>query len=442
MTTPATIFASSAADVTIDRVRQLVDQNLAEGLTLEYKEAYTSSLIKSVAAMANTYGGIILVGVSDGAGTDRIVGTDEETIVQIINACHDSLEPPWEPEVIPVPLDDGSGKLVLVVRVDPTKAPRPILLNGAAQVRLQGRNAVADRHRLAALFAAGSPGFAQLREKLQQPVLSTATDGAPNADLILRSGFWIPLGETASWRPLPENGVDRLKTALNGSAVAGMLLRWASRLGIQGINPFERRGFNRARRARLVWQAVADAPVTHRVEAIAELVLPAAYGDPSSLSFAVDVVLRIRPLRELAKEHGAPVVGNWRLGVADLYDTVDGLLEGLTARDVVSALADIAGIDPAIVPQPISAHVITDAAVEELLWPDGLSVIDGAGGSHGASLVADPTLDLADWDERHAQVDAWVQQIALDAGVRGMERLLARLRDIGDPPFRRPASGK
>jgi hypothetical protein len=60
------------------------------------------------------------------------------------------------------------------------------------------------------------------------------------------------------------------------------------------------------------------------------------------------------------------------------------------------------------------------------------------GGSHGANLVADPTLDLSDWDERHAQVAAWMQQIALDAGVRGMERLLARLKDAANPPFRRP----
>jgi hypothetical protein len=73
--------------------------------------------------MANTYGGIILVGVQDGAGAGRLVGVGEEAIVQIINACHGALEPPWEPEVVPVPLDDGTGKLILVVRVGPARAP-------------------------------------------------------------------------------------------------------------------------------------------------------------------------------------------------------------------------------------------------------------------------------------------------------------------------------
>jgi hypothetical protein len=56
------LFACSAADVTLERVRELVGQDLPESLTLEYKEKHSSSLVESVAAMANTYGGLILVG--------------------------------------------------------------------------------------------------------------------------------------------------------------------------------------------------------------------------------------------------------------------------------------------------------------------------------------------------------------------------------------------
>jgi hypothetical protein len=432
-----TLFASSAPGVTLDRVRQLIEQNLPEGLTLEYKEAYSSSLVKSVAAMANSYGGIILVGVRDGAGADRIAGVSEEAIVQIINACHDSLAPPWEPEVIPLQLDDGSDNLVLVVRVDPARAPRPLLLNGAAPVRLQGRNAVADSHRLAALFGEDHPS-ALARQRMQQPVLPTRTDGSSDADLVLRSGFWVPLGDAASWRPLPDSGVDRLKEVLNKSALGQMLGRWAGLLGVPGLNPFERKGFNRARRARLVWQAVASGPVTYPVEAVADLVLPQSYGYADSLSFTVDIVMRVRALAEVAKANGFPVISPWRIAVADLYATVDGLLEGLTDDGVVQALADVAGIDPAIVPQPLSAHLITEAAVEDLLHLDGLVLIKGAGGSHGANLAADPTRDLADWADRHGQIDAWMQQIALDAGLRGMEQLLARLKSSDTPPFQRP----
>jgi predicted HTH transcriptional regulator len=45
-------------------MRTLVAQNLPESLTLEYKEQYSSSLVETVAAMANSYGGLILVGVT------------------------------------------------------------------------------------------------------------------------------------------------------------------------------------------------------------------------------------------------------------------------------------------------------------------------------------------------------------------------------------------
>jgi hypothetical protein len=53
-----------------------------------------------------------------------------------------------------------------------------------------------------------------------------------------------------------------------------------------------------------------------------------------------------------------------------------------------------------------------------------LTPIPGAGQSHGANLLANPTLDLADLRERELQLDDWLQQIALDAGLSGMEDAL------------------
>lgn len=434
VTTPATLFASSAADITLGRVRQLVDQNLPEGLTLEYKEAYDRSFVKSVAAMANSYGGIILVGVKDGAGVDRLVGVDEEVIVQIVNACHDSLEPPWEPEVVAVPLDDESGKLVLVVRVDPARAPRPVLLNGSAPIRLQGRNATADRSRLATLFAETATVTAGTRQVLQQPALPTKADGSSDADFILRSGFWLPLGEAAGWRPLPESGVDELRDALNRSALGHMLGSWAGRLGISDLVGFDRIGLNRARKARLVWRTVPPGWGFHPIEAIAQLDLPEPRGAAAtSASFTVDIVMRVGAYYEGAKEKGWPLIVPWLMTAADLLEVIGGLVGGLVDGQVVQVLADIAGVDPVIVPQPPEVHLLTDRAVGDLLSLEGLAAIPDAGNSHGANLVADATLDLSDPDDRQLQVDAWVQQIALDAGLRGMEGVLARLRQARDP---------
>jgi hypothetical protein len=73
---------------------------------------------------------------------------------------------------------------------------------------------------------------------------------------------------------------------------------------------------------------------------------------------------------------------------------------------------------------PGNLYFQTGPEVGELLHPQGLMPIEGAGPSHGAHVLVNPSLDLANAEERNTQVDDWLQQIALDAGLRGMENLL------------------
>jgi hypothetical protein len=97
----------------------------------------------------------------------------------------------------------------------------------------------------------------------------------------------------------------------------------------------------------------------------------------------------------------------------------------LTDHAVITALAGMAGIDPVIMPLPANLDFVTGPAVNDLLQPDGLAQITGAGPSHGANLLTNPTLDLAEAAGRQTQLDDWLQQIGLDAGLTGMESLLA-----------------
>jgi hypothetical protein len=181
-----------------------------------------------------------------------------------------------------------------------------------------------------------------------------------------------------------------------------------------------------------VWQAVTADPGQHPVEAIAELVVPESYGaSATSLSLTIDVVLRAH---SYITPTGPPIAEAWRLPVPDLYSLITGLLAGLTDPPVIAALADVASIDPVLVGQPANAHLYTGPAVDELLYLQMLTPVAGAGGSHGASLMADPTIDLGAPDGRLAQLDTWMRQIALDAGLQGMERLLAVLREGGQLP--------
>ncbi|MEU4180980.1 ATP-binding protein [Streptomyces sp. NPDC026589] len=222
------LFAASAADLTIERIRALATRlDQVESLTLEYKSEYSASLVTTIAAMANTYGGMILVGINDRVepGVERVVGVDgQATIDQIVSGCSTMLDPPWEPTFFNVPFGDGSGRSVVVVRVDANVAPRPVLIKVKAPIRLSGRNATADRARLLQL-AREEPSATVLPtgQNVMSPNLDRDGEGKATADFILRTGINLPMGEAAAWRPLSEKTVAALAQALNGSALPPVL---------------------------------------------------------------------------------------------------------------------------------------------------------------------------------------------------------------------------
>ena len=217
-----------------------------------------------------------------------------------------------------------------------------------------------------------------------------------------------------------------LADALSNSPLQRALMRWCTHMGIGGFDPFHRSGFNRARHARLVWQAAVGEEGLHPVQAIAVAELPASYGAAAStLQFTLDVIIRASAyLATISPPDTALAASGYRMPVDRLYTTLDALLAALTDRAVVTAVAGMAGIDPVIVPLPTNLDFVTAQSVSDFLQPDGLAPIPGAGPSRGATLLTNPTLDLADPGERQTQLDDWLQQIGLDAGLTGMESLL------------------
>lgn len=423
MSSPTSLLACSAADVTLERVQDLLGQDLTEGRNFEYKRQFSSRLVETVAAMANTYGGIVLVGVD---GARQLVGVSESTVDQVANACHDKLEPPWEPEIIPLPLAAGEDSFLLVLRVHAERAPRPILIDGKAFIRLTGRNAPADRGQLARLFAGPNQETRWTTAILQPPQLPTGSDGSVSVDFTIRTGLIVPLGEAAVRRPLSERGIELLIAALKRSALRSVLFPWVLQFGNGSLKDFRRLGFNRSRHARMVWELVINNSLPSPIEVVVVANIPDQYATPATfLQFTVDVTGRVRKLPQ-----GPEVSGAWRLGLSVLYPALDDLTATLTDPTVVAAVADLAGIDSEVVPQPTCCHFLTGVPVTELLDLPGLVPIEGAGVSQGALLLADPALDLHKESERRIQVDSWLVQIALDSGLQGMEALLDRYHDM------------
>ena len=119
-----------------------------------------------------------------------------------------------------------------MIRVNADRAPRAVLIKGRGTVRRHGRNAVADRTRLAQLFGE-SPASADLttRATIQVPLLQRNTDTAITPDFIVRTGPALPVSDAATWRPLSDRGVDLLIAAVDGSAITTELLQWCDTLG-------------------------------------------------------------------------------------------------------------------------------------------------------------------------------------------------------------------
>jgi hypothetical protein len=124
--------------------------------------------------------------------------------------------------------------------------------------------------------------------------------------------------------------------------------------------------------------------------------------------------------------------GKRRIAIDSLYALLEALLQSLTDASVLEAVADIAGIEPEVVPQPVNVEFVAGRNVDELLELSFLLIPD-AGNSRGASLLVDPGKDLRIPAERASQVADFLREIAMDAGLEGIEARLAdlqRQRDI------------
>jgi hypothetical protein len=198
-----TLLYAAESDVTIERVRALVKQVGPEAPTVEYKTQMADTIAKGVAALANTYGGLLLVGVTD----DRQVrGVREKTIEAVAEHCRARLEPPWVPPIIPVSLGHGSDLYVLVLRVVPGQHPRPLLVDGAAPVRHQNTTHPADWQRLKDMFTEAGAVVRDNAWVIQAPSVPQGADGTSDStvDLVIRSGLDFPVSREAKWRPLSE----------------------------------------------------------------------------------------------------------------------------------------------------------------------------------------------------------------------------------------------
>jgi Putative DNA-binding domain len=173
----ADLYSATASEVDYELVKAFVlnaeEADLfSESLTFEAKEKRSgSNVAEAVAALSNTDGGIVLVGVKDkdAAGEARLVGVPKSEHDALASSLH-AVIPQAMPDIIPVAMPDGQ-RLILVLRVNADEVPHPVMISGKVLFRIPGHSVPADRQRVLDLVARdqAAPGAERGRMSVLRP---------------------------------------------------------------------------------------------------------------------------------------------------------------------------------------------------------------------------------------------------------------------------------
>ena len=114
------LFTKSIDEITFEDVEQFI-VNWKEGVRVEYKEDFPTSLPKSVSSFANTLGGVMVLGVKEDnqvqahsiIGLAKVTGIKEKVIDSSVNGIYPSVLP--DVKVIDLPADPS--KVVVVIKI-------------------------------------------------------------------------------------------------------------------------------------------------------------------------------------------------------------------------------------------------------------------------------------------------------------------------------------
>lgn len=191
-----TIGSINFDQITEAHLMALKDNQVPEGLTLEYKsESYRISdeksgedknreALKDISAFANASGGDLLLGVTENQGIIvDIPGLDidaDDEITRMTNLLRDGIEPRIIPQIRSVKL--ANGKRVIAVRVAKSWAPPHRVRRGNAN-RFYVRNPSgvheASVDELRRLFTAAADVNAQIRNLRDERLSAIQTNAAP-----------------------------------------------------------------------------------------------------------------------------------------------------------------------------------------------------------------------------------------------------------------------
>ena len=159
------LFVADLENLTIEQVedfcgmKALPDNRIKEGPRIDYKKEFPSDLGKTITSMANTSGGLVLIGIEEDQGVpikiDGIVFGPDDIKTRITNIAYSTIDYPIIPEVGVCFLGAGTSRGVVVVRVPVSQNTPHMYTKGGANtiyVRINDRSAPADRQTIDRLY--------------------------------------------------------------------------------------------------------------------------------------------------------------------------------------------------------------------------------------------------------------------------------------------------
>ncbi len=146
------MFTSKLEEITYEKIKRFCEEQNPEGETIEYKEAFPSDnwkLAKSISAMANTYGGIILIGVkADQTKNVPILPIEGIALTKgleerVTSICLRNIIHPYFPQVKVCDFknDKGKDRAVVFIRVlESDQTPHAINNNTDVYFRIKSQN--------------------------------------------------------------------------------------------------------------------------------------------------------------------------------------------------------------------------------------------------------------------------------------------------------------
>src|SRR5208283_703610 len=144
------LYTKAINDIAIEDVISFCTQSNEEGIRLEYKKDFSSrdanrQIAKEIASFANTYGGILLIGIEE---IDRkpmlpVVGIpNQEGLDEKVNSIAlKAINPPVFPEIKICTVNEDSQNVVIVVRVhESNETPHRIEQDTKVYIRVASQN--------------------------------------------------------------------------------------------------------------------------------------------------------------------------------------------------------------------------------------------------------------------------------------------------------------